>query len=166
MEELRDILFKEGEYNEKKAYIDAMSTDALLKINGGLVREIINCTNPKDKEIRIRHEFTPEKYWNSYVEEFFIINDSVYVMLYIQNTKTDTSKDEKFHVFKLGAVRMQSPGYIYLNSWHYRTWLQTLGADPEVREVWLSVKFTGPKYVKGSKSPNRVSYERVFLVKP
>ncbi len=75
-------------------------------------------------------------------------------------------QDEKFHAYKLGNVRMLSPGYIYFNSWHYRTWLQTLGTEPEIREVWISVKFTGPNYAKGSTKPNQILYERVFLVKP
>jgi hypothetical protein len=99
MEDLRDILFKCGDYAKKKAYIDTMSTDALLKIDGGIVKDIIKHTNPVSNSVRIRREFTPERFWNSYVEEFFIINGDVYVMLYVQNTKTDTSKSEKFHVF-------------------------------------------------------------------
>ena len=79
---------------------------------------------------------------------------------------SEIPQDEKFHAFKLGETKMACPGYFYFNSWHYRVWMQTLGIEPEMREVWLSVKFTGPNFVKGSTKPNQILYERIFFVKP
>ena len=75
-------------------------------------------------------------------------------------------QDEKFHVFRLGTIRVLSPAYAYYNSWHYRSWLSTVGIGGDEREIWLSAKFTGPAYVKGSTQPNGVRYERVFYVTP
>ena len=81
-------------------------------------------------------------------------------------TAEQIPQDEKFHVYKLGTIRVLSPAYAYYNSWHYRSWLSTVGIGGEEREIWLSVKFTGPAYVKGSTQPNGVRYERVFYVTP
>ena len=75
-------------------------------------------------------------------------------------------QDEKYHVYRLGTIRVLSPAYAYYNSWHYRSWLSTVGVEGEEREIWLSVKFTGPSYVKGSRQPDGVRYERVFYVTP
>jgi len=81
-------------------------------------------------------------------------------------TADQIPQDEQFHVYKLGTIRVLSPAYAYFNSWHYRSWLSTVGIEGEEREIWLSVKFTGPAYVKGSTQPDGVRYERVFYVTP
>ena len=33
-------------------------------------------------------------------------------------------------------------------------------------EVWVSVKYTGPAYVKDSTSPNQIFWDQVVLVRP
>ena len=78
----------------------------------------------------------------------------------------DFPQDEKFHLYKLGKALIMPPIYIrYDSSWHFRQWLAPIGLLGEVREIWVSMKFTGPCYVKDSKKKNRVLFDRVLLVK-
>ena len=74
-------------------------------------------------------------------------------------------QDEKFHLYKLGNPTIMAPLYIVLDdSWHFRIWLATVGIVPEKWDIWISMKFTGPRFVPGSKQPNRVLFDRVLLV--
>ena len=73
--------------------------------------------------------------------------------------------DGKYHLLRLGTIRVLSPAYAYFNSWHYRTWLPTIGIEPEKREIWISAKFDGPAFVPGSSAENSISYDGMFLVK-
>ncbi len=74
--------------------------------------------------------------------------------------------DEKFHLYKLGSATIMAPLYINFDeTWRFRAWLATVGIVPEERDIWVSIKFTGPNFVSGSKKPNRVLFDRVFLVK-
>lgn len=73
--------------------------------------------------------------------------------------------DGKYHLLRLGTIRVLSPAYVYFNSWHYRTWLPTIGIEPEKREIWISAKFDGPAFVPGSSAENSISYDGMFIVK-
>ncbi len=74
--------------------------------------------------------------------------------------------DGKYHLLRLGTIRVLSPAYVYFNSWNYRTWLPTIGIEPEKREVWISAKFEGPAFIPGSTAENGISYDGMFIVKP
>jgi hypothetical protein len=45
-------------------------------------------------------------------------------------------------------------------------WLPAFDAQGSAHEFWASVKFTGPAFVNGSKGPDRLLVDRVFVVKP
>ncbi|MBE6371446.1 MAG: DUF4838 domain-containing protein [Lentisphaerae bacterium] len=78
----------------------------------------------------------------------------------------DIPQDEKFHLYRLGKARIIAPIYVrYDSTWHYRQWLSTIGILGEDRDIWVSMKFTGPFYVKGSKNKNMVLFDRIMLVK-
>jgi len=57
--------------------------------------------------------------------------------------------------------------------WAHWTWLLSVDLDrvynpaeqDHDRDVWVSLKVTGPAYVRGSKQPNAVSMDRVIVVK-
>ena len=75
-------------------------------------------------------------------------------------------QDEKFHLYRIDRRIMQVPLYIHFDSkWTFRHWFGTVGIVPEERDVWVSVKFTGPDFVKGSTQPNRMLFDRILLVK-
>lgn len=81
-------------------------------------------------------------------------------------TPADIPQDEKFHLYKIGNELITRPLYIYYDySWTFRTYLPHIGIIPEKRDVWISIKFTGPMYVKGSKAENAILFDRVLLVK-
>ena len=80
-------------------------------------------------------------------------------------TLPDIPQDGKFHLYKLGNATVMTPLYIVLDdTWHCRIWLTTVGIVPEKWDIWISMKFTGPRFVPGSKDPNRVLFDRVLLV--
>ncbi len=80
--------------------------------------------------------------------------------------REDFPQDEKFHFYRLGKTLIMTPLYIrYDSTWTYRENLNPIGLLGEVRDIWVSMKFTGPMYVKGSKNKNMVLFDRVLLVK-
>ena len=80
--------------------------------------------------------------------------------------REDFPQDEKFHLYRIGRTLIMTPAYIrYDNTWTFRQWLSPIGLLGEVRDIWVSMKFTGPLYVKGSKNKNMVLFDRVLLVK-
>ena len=89
--------------------------------------------------------------------------------LRIANDKTP--QDEKYHIIKVGRMMLKHNAiYFYgTNSWVLQCRIPD-AFDPAASDkdntydVYMSVKFTGPLYVKGSKSPNRIAVNRVMLV--
>ncbi len=78
----------------------------------------------------------------------------------------DIPQDEKFHLYKIGKNLIMKQLYVYFDqSWGFRTYLPTLGIIPSEWDIWVSIKFTGPLYVKGSKAQNAVLFDRMLLVK-
>ncbi len=78
-------------------------------------------------------------------------------------------QDEKYHFYDLGTVEL----HIMSLFWMHRTWLIqqdfsryfTRGGDNKYR-FYVSVKFTGPSYVKDSTSEDAISIDRFLLVRP
>ena len=84
--------------------------------------------------------------------------------------KRDTlPQDEKYHFYDLGTVDL----HIMSLFWMHRTWLiqhdfsryYTRGADNKYK-FYVSVKFTGPSYVKDSTQEDSISIDRFLLVRP
>lgn len=99
MTTLKDVLFKEGNYNEKKSFIDDMSVDALMDIPKSLVKIIIEKAGNGAGRMYLNREFRKGNAWNSEIEEVVISNGDVLVFVYVQNTKTDTTTTEYFDKF-------------------------------------------------------------------
>ncbi len=79
-------------------------------------------------------------------------------------------QDEKYHFYPLGTVRLEPSALL----WLHETWYlqQELGGffrkdDPEENRyrVFVSLKFTGPAYVKGSQKENAFWMDRILLVR-
>lgn len=84
--------------------------------------------------------------------------------------RTQMFQDEKFHFYRLGQVRMERSSLL----WLHRSWFlqQNLGYlfrknDPLNNEwtIYVSLKFTGPAYVAGSKKENAFYMDRILLVR-
>ncbi len=81
----------------------------------------------------------------------------------------DVPPDEKYHWYKIGRFPVV-PGVML---WAHWTWWLSVDigrtynpADQNhERDVWVSLKVTGPAYVKDSKQPNALSVDRVILTK-
>lgn len=74
-------------------------------------------------------------------------------------------QDEKFHLYRIGRMRMVCEDGLWFGASKGRTWLPCFSPSHEEREFWISIKFTGPAHVAGSKEPNRILYDRLFVVK-
>ena len=78
----------------------------------------------------------------------------------------DIPQDGKFHLYKLGRTFIMVPLFIHFDdTWRFRSYLSTVGIIPEERDIWVSMKFTGPRFIPGTKGPNRVLFDRLLLVK-
>ena len=78
----------------------------------------------------------------------------------------DIPQDGEFHPYRIGRAVIQQPLYVFFHkSWNPRTYLPTLGIIPEERDVWVSARFQGPTFVKGSTDPDGVFIDRMYLVK-
>lgn len=96
MATLENILFANGDFNEKKSYIESMTPSELMNVNKSVIKSIVEkCGN--DGRMWIRQRVGNN--WNSLVEAVDVIDGNVYLIIYVQNTKTDTSTSEKFDTF-------------------------------------------------------------------
>ena len=74
-------------------------------------------------------------------------------------------QDEKYHLYRLGRCPLICESRVYyVWSWDWTTWLPAFTPAHDAREIWLSVKLTGPTYVKGSKKKDGIFVERMFVL--
>ena len=84
---------------------------------------------------------------------------------------SDVAQDEKFHIIKVGKITLKhNMIYFYgTNSWVLQCRIPN-AFDPAATEkentydVYMSVKFSGPLYVKDSKAKNYIAINRILLV--
>jgi len=88
-------------------------------------------------------------------------------------TIKDAPQDEKYHWRKLGSVEVRGDSIIWALDWQvgfslkdFYTAADGLEENPNVYELWISMKFQGPGYVKDSIKPNGFYMDRVLLVRP
>jgi hypothetical protein len=85
---------------------------------------------------------------------------------------TDVPQDEKYHWYKIPAFNFGPGSFLWGFYWQVQVNLSMVFTqadglpDYNVWETWISVKYTGPAYVKDSKQKNGVFLDRVILVKP
>jgi hypothetical protein len=53
-------------------------------------------------------------------------------------------------------MEMISPHYVYLNGWHHRVWIPSVGLPPDKRDVWINARVT---------EDGALRFDRIFLVK-
>jgi hypothetical protein len=82
-------------------------------------------------------------------------------------TLNEVPQDEAWHWHRVGTVPLTGTCGLWPN---VSIWLPIgWGAVPPPSndmEVWVSLKFTGPTYVKGSRSPDQVLIDQVVVVPP
>ena len=80
----------------------------------------------------------------------------------------EVAEPDRFCFYRLGVIVPAPHGYVFPgNSCHIRSYLDECytPGEPVRWELWVSLKFEGPRY-KGSKAKeNRVWYDRTLLVK-
>ena len=86
----------------------------------------------------------------------------------------EVAQDEKYHLIKIGKYTMPETTPAY-QMWGHATWKMKLtrlisnlwhpSGVGSVYDVYVSVKLTGPAYVKGSKKENAAYVDRVIFVK-
>ena len=88
------------------------------------------------------------------------------------SVRTDVPQDEKYHWYKLDAFDFGPNSFLWGFYWFSKVDLSSVYASADglpgynVWLTWISVKYTGPAYVKGSTQKNGVFLDRVILVKP
>lgn len=75
-------------------------------------------------------------------------------------------QDEKYHLLRLGRCPLICESRVYYDwSWGWSNWLPAFTPNHDDREIWISVKLTGPTYVKGSTRKDGIFIERIFIVR-
>ena len=81
-------------------------------------------------------------------------------------------KDEKYHWYRVGTYRLGPGSFVWGFYWSTRCDLAAFYRPDDGMEtlndwdIWVSAKFTGPAYVKGSTKKNEIYWDQVMLVKP
>lgn len=96
---LEKVLFAAGDYNKKKSYIDNMLVDELMQVSKSIVKSIIIKAGNDYGRFCIGKKFRKGNEWNSEIESVSLSKDNVFVDVYIQTDKTDTTESEYFDSF-------------------------------------------------------------------
>ena len=89
-----------------------------------------------------------------------------------ETIRTAVPQDEKYHWYKIPAFDYGPDSFLWGFYWLSSVNLSTVFTNADglpgynVWETWVSVKYAGPAYVKGSKQKNGVFIDQVILVKP
>ena len=89
-----------------------------------------------------------------------------------RDLKKVVAKDEKYHWYRIGVCRIFPGSFVWIYYWRCQCPLGSVWQPDDgmpglnVWEIWVSLKFTGPAYVEGSKQPDRIWWDQVLLVKP
>lgn len=103
--------------------------------------------------------------------------------LYDQPTKRSlntriapVTNDENYHWYKLGRFKLGRQSIIWgSGSWHMSIELKEFytpddgipdDSNPNLYDVWVNVRFSGPVYIKGSESANGVYIDKIVLARP
>ncbi len=89
---------------------------------------------------------------------------------FVRLKKEQIPQDEKYHFYSLGKVVLEPKTLFYGHpTWYLQQdlsrWCKEDGGDRNKVEVLVSLKFTGPAYVKSSKKENGISLDRILLVR-
>ena len=77
-------------------------------------------------------------------------------------------QDEKYHLYKIGRWFLVDGSRIWGHwTWHFQFRPRTAyTATPDyMNDVYISLKFTGPAYVKGSGKPNAIFVDRIIVAR-
>ena len=83
----------------------------------------------------------------------------------------DIPQDEKYHWYKMGKYKIGRRSFLWGFFWRMLVYLEPFWAQADgvenynVWTFWISVKITGPAYVKNSTKPNRIFLDRIILTK-
>ena len=89
-----------------------------------------------------------------------------------RDLKKVIAKDEKYHWYKIGTYNVRQGSFVWTFYWSCQCALESAWQPDDgmpglnVWEIWVSLKFTGPAYVEGSKQTDLIWWDQVLLVKP
>ncbi|MBQ7650570.1 MAG: DUF4838 domain-containing protein [Victivallales bacterium] len=86
----------------------------------------------------------------------------------VLNKHVEHSQEPGYHWYCAGKVKIQPNGYVYVTrAWTTKLQTGLRGIIGNEYEIWASVKFTGPKYMKGQDGQKDYIYvDRILLVEP
>ncbi|MBQ7650571.1 MAG: DUF4838 domain-containing protein [Victivallales bacterium] len=78
------------------------------------------------------------------------------------------SHDPGYHWYLAGKVKIQQNGYVYITrAWTTKLQTGQRGLIGNEFEIWVSVRFTGPKYIPGQNDQkDYIFIDRILLVEP
>lgn len=153
-------------YTDKTAYVDdpdSAGGKALIsykprswQIDGGKYR---------------RHDATEKQsgFWNS---DFGIYDYGTKHSVAKSIPPEDIPQDEKYHWIHVGKYDVNAGSFVWGFGWEMQgdigsAYIPADGKEgANIWDVWVSVKFTGPAYVDGSKKKNEIYWDQIMLVRP
>lgn len=147
-------------------FFDAYGYKCLADDPDSTTRKVLSSSD-QEKEGR-QHILKPQS-GGLYPTSFGLFDPATRKNLQIHITKIPA--DEKYHWYRIGEYNFGKQTFLWAWFWLKRAnlrsvWVSDDGLDGVNRwEVWISVKITGPAYVKGSSKKNAVLLERIVLVK-
>lgn len=77
-------------------------------------------------------------------------------------------QDEKYHLYRIGKWFLVTGSRIWVHwTWHFQFHprFAFTATQDYMNEVFISMKLTGPAYVKGSKKPNAIYIDRILIAR-
>jgi hypothetical protein len=86
----------------------------------------------------------------------------------VLNATINHSQERGYHWYCAGKVKIQPNGYVYVTrAWTTKLQTGRRGLVGNEYEIWVSAKFTGPKYINGQDGQKDYIYiDRMLLVEP
>ena len=108
--DINKMVFSGTPAENKLHYIKTLSKEEIRKTTDGTILRIYNeCRGDRDRfyidgSRRDGNNLGGRSIWNSNIEFIYEYNGKAYIMLYVQNSKTDTSESVKFDNFNSGVM--------------------------------------------------------------
>jgi len=135
----------------------------------------IDCERAKDADSSMPQvmRYVSKEPKNHQNQPVFGVYDKVFKVT-ISRKIEDIPTDEKYHWYKIGRYSIGSSTILWGHeSWHmgaklYPVYVPADGVkdNPNLYDVWVSVKVTGPAYVDRSEQANAISLDKIVLCRP
>jgi hypothetical protein len=96
MKKLLAYLFDDVDFSEREDFINSMTVDDLMDLDGGYISRILHAFNGR---LGISRKRRQGNHWNSEVDGIEYLNGKICLSIYVQDDSTDTNYTEYYSTF-------------------------------------------------------------------